>query len=343
LEVFVIKKSVLLAAVATVAFAGVAEARDQIRIVGSSTVYPFTTVVAENFGKKTGMPTPVVESTGSGGGFKLFCAGLGVEHPDFSNASRQIKKSEIETCAKNGVAAITEMKVGYDGIVMANAKSAPALSLTKEQIYLALAKDIPQNGEWVANPYTKWSEIDSSLPDAEIEVLGPPPTSGTRDAFGELVMEEGCEALPECESLSKDDFKARALTMREDGRFIEAGENDNLIVQKLEANPAALGIFGFSYLDQNMDKIKGAVIGGEAPTFENIASGAYPVSRPLFVYVKIGHMGVIPGMKEFLQEYTNDAAWGPDGYLADKGLIPMPDAERAAMRDAAMNKVDNVN
>nr|WP_221238478.1 PstS family phosphate ABC transporter substrate-binding protein [Roseospira visakhapatnamensis] len=343
MEVLVIKKSILLAAVATVGVAGVAEARDQIRIVGSSTVYPFTTVVAETFGKKTGMPTPVVESTGSGGGFKLFCAGLGVEHPDFTNASRAIKSSEVETCASNGVEAVTELKVGYDGIVMANAKSAPSLELTKTQIYLALAKDVPQDGEWVANPYTKWSDIDASLPDAEIEVLGPPPTSGTRDAFLELVMEPGCESFAECEGLEKADFKARAFTLREDGRFIEAGENDNLIVQKLEANPAALGIFGFSFLDQNMDKVQGTVIEGEAPTFENIASGAYPVSRPLFVYVKTAHMGVIPGMEAFLQEYTDEAAWGPEGYLSDKGLIPMPDAERAEYRDAALNKVDNIN
>jgi phosphate transport system substrate-binding protein len=343
LEVLVIKKSILLAAVATVGFAGVAEARDQIRIVGSSTVYPFTTVVAENFGKKTGNPTPVVESTGSGGGFKLFCAGLGVEHPDFTNASRAIKSSEIETCASNGVEAITEMKVGYDGIVMANSKAAAVLELTKEQIFLALAKDVPQDGQWVPNPYMNWSDIDPSLPDEKIEILGPPPTSGTRDAFLELVMEPACEAFAECQDLSKDDFKARAFTLREDGGFVEAGENDNLIVQKLEANPAAVGIFGYSFLDQNMDKIQGAVVEGEAPTFENIASGAYPVSRPLFVYVKLAHMGVIPGMEEFLEEYTADAAWGPEGYLSDKGLIPMPDAERAAMRDAVVGKVDNVN
>jgi len=343
LEVLVIKKSILLAAVATVGFVGVAEARDQIRIVGSSTVYPFTTVVAETFGKKTGMPTPVVESTGSGGGFKLFCAGLGVEHPDFTNASRAIKASEIETCAKNGVTAITEMKVGYDGIVLANAKNAPAFALTKQQIFLALAKDVPVDGQWVPNPNKSWSDIDASLPDEAIEVMGPPPTSGTRDAFLELVMEPGCEEFAECKDLSKDEFKARAFTMREDGAFIEAGENDNLIVQKLEANPAALGIFGFSYLDQNQDKIQGAVVEGEAPTFENIASGAYPVSRPLFVYVKTAHMGVIPGMEEFLEEYTSEAAWGPEGYLADKGLIPMPDEERVQYREAATNKVDNVN
>jgi len=343
LEVLVIKKSILLAAVATVGFAGVAEARDQIRIVGSSTVYPFTTVVAENFGKKTGHPTPVVESTGSGGGLKLFCAGLGVEHPDFTNASRAIKSSEIETCASNGVEAITEMQVGYDGIVMANAKNAPALELTKQQVYLALAKDIPQDGEWVPNPNMNWSDIDPSLPDAKIEVLGPPPTSGTRDAFGELVMEAGCEEIEACAALDGDEFDARAMTMREDGGFVEAGENDNLIVQKLEANPAAVGIFGFSFLDQNRDKIQGATIDGAAPTFENIASGSYPVSRPLFVYVKVAHMGVIPGMEEFLEEYTSDAAWGPEGYLIDKGLIPMDEGMREKMREAALNGVDNVN
>jgi phosphate transport system substrate-binding protein len=339
----VIKKSILLAAVATVGLAGVAEARDQIRIVGSSTVYPFTTVVAETFGKKTGMPTPIVESTGSGGGLKLFCAGLGVEHPDFTNASRAIKASEVETCAKNGVTAITEMKVGYDGIVMANAKSAPTFELSKKQIFLALAKDVPVDGEWVANPYKNWSDIDPSLPDAAIEVLGPPPTSGTRDAFLELVMEPGCEEFEACHGLSKDEFKARAFTLREDGAFVEAGENDNLIVQKLEANPVALGIFGFSFLDQNQDKIHGTIVEGEAPTFDNIASGAYPVSRPLFVYIKTAHMGVIPGMEEFVAEYTSEAAWGPEGYLSDKGLIPMPDAEREQYRDAATNKVDNVN
>ncbi|MBB4284452.1 substrate-binding domain-containing protein [Roseospira goensis] len=338
-----IKKSILLAAVATVGFAGVAEARDQIRIVGSSTVYPFTTVAAETFGKKTGYPTPVVESTGSGGGLKLFCAGLGVEHPDFTNASRAIKASEIETCASNGVDKITEMKVGYDGIVMANSKAAPVLDLTKEQVFLALAKDVPVDGEWVANPNTKWSDIDPSLPDADIEVLGPPPTSGTRDAFLELVMEPGCESFEACASLDGDAFDARAFTLREDGGFVEAGENDNLIVQKLEANADAVGIFGYSFLDQNLDKIQGAMIDGEAPTFENIASGAYPVSRPLFVYVKVAHMGVIPGMEEFLEEYTSDAAWGPEGYLSDKGLIPMDDAERAQYRDAALNQVDNVN
>ncbi len=343
LEVLVIKKSILLAAVATVGMAGVAEAREEIRIVGSSTVYPFTTVVAENFGKKTGNPTPVVESTGSGGGMKLFCAGLGTEHPDLTNSSRAIKQSEIEKCAANGVEAITEMKVGYDGIVFANSKAGPSVDLTKKQIYMALAKDIPVDGQWVPNPNTKWSDIDAGLPDAEIEVLGPPPTSGTRDAFHELVMEEGCEAFEECKDLSKDEFKARAFGMREDGAFIEAGENDNLIVQKLEANPAAFGIFGFSFLDQNMDKLQGAPIGGEAPTFDNIASGAYPVSRPLFVYVKLAHMGVIPGMEQFLEEYTSEAAWGPEGYLSDKGLIPMPDAERESVRNAVMNKVDNVN
>jgi phosphate transport system substrate-binding protein len=321
--------------VATVGLAGVAEARDQIRIVGSSTVYPFTTVVAETFGKKTGMPTPIVESTGSGGGLKLFCAGLGVEHPDFTNASRAIKASEVETCAKNGVTAITEMKVGYDGIVMANAKSAPTFELSKKQIFLALAKDVPVDGEWVANPYKNWSDIDPSLPDAAIEVLGPPPTSGTRDAFLELVMEPGCEEFEACHGLSKDEFKARAFTLREDGAFVEAGENDNLIVQKLEANPDALGVFGFSFLDQNADKVKGAKIDGIAPTFDSISDGSYPVSRSLFFYVKKAHVGTIPGIEEYVTEFTSDAAWGDEGYLADKGLIPLPEDMRAEMGENA--------
>ncbi len=310
-------------------------ARDQIRIVGSSTVFPFSTAVAENFGKTTSFKTPVVESTGSGGGLKLFCSGVGVGHPDITNASRRIKKSEIETCAKNGVNEIVEVKIGYDGIAMGQSKAGPDMKLTKKQIFMALAKDVPVDGKMAPNPYTMWSEISQDLPNVKIEVLGPPPTSGTRDAFVELVMEEGCEAFETIEKMEKAAKKAACHTMREDGAFIEAGENDNLIVQKLEANPDAVGIFGFSFLDQNADKIKGAEVEGVKPTFEAIADGSYGVSRSLYFYVKKAHVGVVPGIKEYVAEFTSERAAGDEGYLADKGLIPLPEDDRKAMRDSA--------
>jgi phosphate transport system substrate-binding protein len=330
-------KAVALAALGVVAMTAQAEARDQIRIVGSSTVFPFATVVAENFGKTTGFKTPVIESTGSGGGLKLFCQGVGTEHPDFTNASRRIKKSEVELCAENGVTDITEIKIGYDGIVLANSKAAETYELTRKQIFMALAKQVPVDGKLVDNPYTKWSQIDPSLPDVEIEVLGPPPTSGTRDAFVELVMREGAEQFPMLEALEKKPFRAVSDSMREDGRFVEAGENDNLIVQKLEANPAALGIFGFSFLDQNADKVHGSVVDGTAPSFDAIADGSYPVSRSLFFYMKNAHVGVIPGMKEYVAEFTSEKAAGQEGYLTDKGLIPLPTADLEGYRTAGEN------
>lgn len=343
-----IRKSLALAALAAVTFAGTgtAEARDQIRIVGSSTVYPFTTTVAERFGKTTNFKTPVIESTGTGGGFKLFCAGVGVDHPDITNASRAIKKSEIENCAGQGIKEITEVKVGYDGIVMANAKSAPQMTVTTDQIFLALAKDIPDGkGGLKPNDNQKWSDVDPSLPDVKIEVLGPPPTSGTRDAFAELALESGCkqfDAIKALKDSDKDKYKAVCHSIREDGAYVEAGENDVLIVRKLEANPDAFGVFGFSFLDQNLDKVHGSKINGVDPTFEAIASGEYPVSRPLFIYVKKAHAGVIPGMKEYLAEYTSEQAWGEGGYLTDKGLIPMPDEEREKFRKDAVNLNSNV-
>ena len=334
------KKTLALAALAAIAVAGTAEARDQIRIVGSSTVYPFATTVAEQFGKTTSFKTPVIESTGSGGGFKLFCAGVGVEHPDITNASRAIKKSEIETCKKNGVTAVTEVKVGYDGIVIANSKAAPQMKISRDKIFLALAKQVPVNGKLVDNPYKKWSDIDKSLPDIKIEVLGPPPTSGTRDAFAELAMEEGCSEIKGAKEIG---LKGKAChVIREDGAYIEAGENDVLIVRKLEANKDAFGIFGFSFLDQNADKIQGAVVAGTQPTFDNIANGSYPLSRPLFFYVKGAHVGTIPGIKEYIAEFTSEKAWGPDGYLSDKGLVPMPDAERKKYATDAASVTNNL-
>jgi len=313
-------------------------ARDYINIVGSSTVYPFATVVAEQFGKSSSYKTPKIESTGSGGGFKLFCAGVGVEHPDITNASRAIKKSEFDTCVANGVKEIVEVKIGYDGIVLANSKEAAPLKLTRKDIFLALAKDVPDpygNGgeKLVPNPYKTWQDVNPALPAKSIEVLGPPPTSGTRDAFVELAMEEGANEFAWIKALKdKKKFAAIAHTIREDGAYVEAGENDNLIVQKLEANPNAVGIFGFSFLDQNMDKLQGSFVDDVQPTFDAIADGEYSLSRPLFFYVKKAHADVIPGIKEYLQEFTSEKAWGPDGYLSEKGMIPMPDAERAKYR-----------
>ncbi len=304
-------------------------ARDQIQIVGSSTVFPFATAVAERFGQTSDFQTPIVESTGSGGGLKLFCSGVGENTPDITNASRKIKDSEIDKCNANGVTAV-EVKIGFDGIVLANAKSGPAFDISREQIFLALARKVVIDGEAVANPYENWSEIDPALPNEKIEVLGPPPTSGTRDAFVELVMEEACQEGIE-EDLCGD--------IREDGAYIDAGENDNLIVQKLEANNAAVGIFGFSFLDQNADALQGSVVDGIVPTFENIAAGDYPVSRSLYFYIKKEHVGVIAGIKEYVAEFTSDKAWGEEGYLSEKGLIPLSAQERAKYKTDAENLV----
>lgn len=336
------KKTVTVLAFASLSLATAAtaaQARDQIRIVGSSTVFPFATAVAENFGKSTEFKTPVVESTGSGGGLKLFCEGVGIDTPDITNASRRIKTSEIERCAKNGVTDIVEIKIGYDGIVIGNSASAPQMNITKKQIFLALAKDVPDaNGNMVPNPYKMWNEIDPSLPAVKIEVLGPPPTSGTRDAFVELAMEGGAKKFDMLKALKKSDkkaFKAIAHSLREDGAFIEAGENDNLIVQKLVANPDAFGIFGFSFLDQNADKIQGTMVNGVAPEFDAIADSKYGVSRSLFFYVKTAHVGTVPGIEAYLAEFSSEKTWGEEGYLTDKGLIPMPAEERAKYNKAA--------
>ena len=309
-------------------------ARDYISIVGSSTVYPFATVVAENFGKSTRFKTPKIESTGSGGGLKLFCAGVGIEHPDITNSSRRIKTSEIESCAANGVTDIIEAKVGYDGIALANSRTAPIFDLSTRDIFLALAKMVPDpaGGETlVLNPYKTWNEINAALPADRIEVLGPPPTSGTRDAFAELALEGGCKKFDFIKAMKKEDsnkYKAVCHGVREDGVYIEAGENDNLIVQKLQANPKALGVFGFSFLDQNSDVVQGSRVNGVAPEFDSIADGSYPVSRSLFYYVKKAHVGSIPGLAEYNREFMSEKAIGDEGYLTDKGLIPMPKSER---------------
>ena len=316
--------------------------RDQINVVGSSTVYPFSTVVAENFGNKTGIKVPKIESTGSGGGMKLFCKGLGTGHPDITNASRRIKKNEFNQCKENGID-VVEIKVGYDGIVIANSKKAKLLNLTKRQIFLALAKQVPEGnkegGSLVDNPNKKWSDIDPNLPNKKIEVLGPPPTSGTRDAFNELAIEGGCKTFPKLKAIKKQDkkkYKAICRAVREDGAFIEAGENDNLIVQKLVENENAFGVFGFSFLIENEDKIQGSTVDGMAPTMETIADKSYGVSRPLYFYVKLAHVDVIPGIREFLAEYTSEDSWGPGGYLEERGMIPMPENEREFFKKNAV-------
>lgn len=313
-------------------------ARDSINIVGSSTVYPFTTTVAEQFGRAGKFKTPKVESTGTGGGLKLFCNGVGPQFPDIANASRRIRPAELQTCAQNGVKEVVEIKVGYDGIVIAENKTGSSLNLTRKDVYLALAKNVPDPANpstLIANPYTTWKDVNKSLPATKIEVLGPPPTSGTRDSFAELYMEAGCRTFAWLDALRSQDeprFKRACDTMREDGGYIEAGENDNLIVQKLAANPSAVGIFGYSFLEENLDKLKGAVVDGVSPTFETVASGKYPASRPLFIYVKKAHVGVIPGINEFIAEYTSEKALGEDGYLADKGLIPPTKGEIEKIR-----------
>lgn len=314
-----------------------AAGRDYISVVGSSTVYPFAAVVAEQFGKTSNFRTPRIEATGSGGGLKLFCSGIGVRHPDITNASRRIKASEVKRCTDNGIKEIVEIKIGYDGIVIANSRKSKRMKMSRKDLFLALARDIPSGtGEGlIPNPYKRWSEINPLLPNVKIKVLGPPPTSGTRDAFAELAMEGGCRKFDWIKAMKKKDkkrYKAICHAVREDGTYIEAGENDVLIVRKLEANPDALGIFGFSFLDQNADRVQGSIIDGVEPTFDDIADGLYPVSRPLYFYVKKAHVRMIPGMQEYIREFTSEKAWGEDGYLLDKGLIPMPEEERARFK-----------
>ena len=349
--------------------------RDSVSTVGSSTVYPFATVVAERFGRSTAFKAPKIESTGSGGGLKLFCKGVGANTPDITNSSRRIKKSEYDDCQKNGVTDIVEVLVGYDGIAIANSTKSPQLKLSLKDIYLALAKDIPgPNGRLIPNPNKTWKDVNATLSATKIEVLGPPPTSGTRDAFAELAMAGGAKMIPELKALSAlgadqvDDIKASitrlgmpggfydalaeakgkapkgkavfqtvAFSIREDGAYIEAGENDNLIVQKLEANPDAVGIFGFSFLEENGDKVQGSSVNGIVPSFDTIADGEYPISRPLYFYVKGAHVGKIPGIQEYAIEFTSNRAMGEDGYLTERGLIPLSDEALAQVQQDVKN------
>ncbi|MDC0375572.1 substrate-binding domain-containing protein [Pelagibacteraceae bacterium] len=326
------KINFILSLFAALVITSYASARDQIKIVGSSTVYPYATVVAEKFGKGGKFKTPVIESTGTGGGMKLFCAGVGTQHPDITNASRAIKSKEKALCAKNGVKDIVEIIVGNDGISFAHSVKAKNIDFTKEQLWRALAHDVDVNGKVVANPYKKWSDIDKSFPNVGIKIMVPPPTSGTRDAWNSLVMGKGCSKG--FKTAMGDKAKKGCAKLREDGLAIEAGENDTLIVNKLAADPEMFGLFGYSYLVANKDKIKAAKIEGKLPSLASIQDYSYPIARPLFFYVKKSHVGVVPGIKEFLAEFTAKGTMGPKGYLTDIGLVPLDDKTYKTVRTA---------
>ena len=318
-------------------FSTTAQARDSLSLAGSSTVLPFARIIAEQLGKNPNFKTPVVESGGSSVGKKGVCDGVGTKFIDIGNASSRMKTKELAYCEKNGVK-LTEIKVGYDGIVVANSKKGKVLNISKADLGKALTAKVAINGKMVDNPYKKWSEINPSLPNVEIRVYGPPTTSGTRASYAEMVNEKGyckkdAEAKAALKAVGMKAKKCRA--MRTDGAFIEAGEQDNLIVQKLNEDNTAYGIFGFSYLDQNSDTLQGAVISKTAPTFENIASNNYSVSRALYYYVKHQHIGVVPGIKEYMAEWTKH--WGDEGALSDAGMIPMPKSERAKYKSAMTN------
>ena len=328
-------KLVLAAAVAALFIPATAEARNQMRAVGSSTVYPFAKIVAERIARaNSALGTPIIESTGTGGGMKLFCAGVGESFPDVENASRRMKASEAKLCQQNGVKDITEIQVGIDGIAFATAKGTPLANITTKDIYMALAK----------TPFGKpnrartWHDVNASLPNVPIRVYGPPPTSGTRDALGELIMTAGCDTNPGMASVKKADenkYKAICTAMREDGGYIEAGENDNLIVQKLESNPGTIGIFGYSYLEANLDRLKGLNVNGVSPTYDAISSFKYPGARPLFIYIKNAHAGAIPAVRAYAAEFTKESAFGPNGYLKRAGLIVAPNSIRAHAQQLA--------
>ena len=334
------KIKIILLAFTAMIFASTAQARDQIKIVGSSTVYPYATVVAEKFGKQSKFKTPVIESTGTGGGMKLFCAGVGTAHPDITNASRAIKSKEKALCEKNGVKEIVEIIVGNDGITFSHSAKSQDANFTKEQLWRALASRVDVDGKLVENPYKNWSDIDTSLPNKKIEILIAPPTSGTRDAWNSLVMNKGCSKA--AKSLYEADgkkAKKECAKMREDGYAVEAGENDTLIVQKLTANPDAYGFFGYSYYLANKDKIKAAAINGVKPSLEGIQDYSYPIARPLFFYVKKAHIGVVPGVQEFLKEFTSKKSMGPRGYLTDIGLVPLASDKYKIVRTAATDLI----
>jgi phosphate transport system substrate-binding protein len=301
--------------------------RDQIRAVGSSTVYPFATAVAEQFVQNTpGMKSPIIESTGTGAGMKLFCAGVGAQHPDIENASRRIKKSEFDQCVANGVKDIVEVQVGVDGLAFAESKDGPGYKLTPKLIYEALAANPYGKG---ANKTEKWSDVDPSLPAVAISVFGPPSTSGTRDSLAELILEKGCQsdpAMKELKEKNEDEYKATCTRIREDGKYVDSGENDNLIVSKLVANPNSVGVFGFSFLEENRDKLKDVSLNGIEASYDTVATGQYPGARPLYIYVKKAHLQAIPGLKGYVEEYVR--GWAPGAYLAKRGMVAAPEDVR---------------
>ena len=331
------KMIILTSVISSLVLTTVAQARDSISIAGSSTVLPFARIIAEQLGKNPNFKTPVVESGGSSVGKKGVCDGVGTKFIDIGNASSRMKVKELEYCEKNGVK-LTEIKVGYDGIVVANSKKGKVLNISKSDLGKALTAKVAINGKLVDNPYKKWSDVNPSLPNVDIRVYGPPTTSGTRASFAEMVNEKGyCKKDADAKAaLKAAGMKAKKCrAMRTDGAFVEAGEQDNLIVQKLNEDTTAYGIFGFSYLDQNSDTLQGAVISKTAPTFENIAGNNYSVSRALYYYVKHQHIGVVPGVKEYMAEWTKH--WGNDGALSDAGMIPMPKSERDKFKLAMTN------
>jgi phosphate transport system substrate-binding protein len=332
------KKSLaLVAATATLAIAGGANAtRDYVWAAGSSTVFPFTTRVAENYARKTGKKAPKVESLGTGGGIKIFCGGMGDAFPDIANASRPMKRSEYDICQAKGVKDIVQFKIGFDGIVIATDKDGPDYAFRLEHLYLGLASKILRNGQFIANPYNSWDDIGGGLPGNRINVYGPPPTSGTRDAFVELAIEAGARKFPIADQIRSENekkFKELVDPLRKDG-WIDAGENDNAIVGTLEKTPGSLGVFGYSFLDANRDGVKAASVNGVKPTPSTISDGSYPLSRSLFIYVKKANIGATPGLREFLEEYLSDAATGRGGYLQSRGLIPLPAGQHAANQTA---------
>ncbi len=333
-----------LAAVAAIAVGSSTSAlaqspRNNIWSVGSSTVFPYSQAVAEEFGYADDYSSPSIESTGTGGGMRLFCGGLGLSFPDIERASRAMKQSEWNNCQENGVTDITEIQIGSDGISLSVSRSGATFDVNRAQLFLALAAEVPYRGSVVANPYDRWSQIDASFPDVEIQVFGPPPTSGTRDAWVELVMEEGCKSFSEIEALEEARREEVCQRMRTDGKFIEAGENDNLIVQRLIADPTAYGIFGYSFLFENMSSLQAVTVEGVAPSQDAIGDGSYVVSRPLFVYVKNAHRGVTPGLGEYLALYTEEDTFGPEGFLVERGLVSLGQTRRNAERREALEGI----
>jgi len=314
-----------------------ADDRTQIRIVGSGTVFPFAALASEKFGKAGKFKTPIVEATGTGGGFKLFCNGVGMDTPDINNASRAILNDEKDTCKKNGVVNITEFTIGYDGIVIARKKQADTLNITTKDLFMALARQVPNDGKLIKNTAQSWKEINSSLPDQPIKVYGTSPTSGTRDTFVEIVMVETCKELPEFKAAYPDakDLKNACGLIREDGKFIEAGEDYNATAQKLTNDASAFAIFGYSFLDPNKASIQSLILNGVAPTYKTISDGTYKLSRKLYFYVKNDHLASVTGLSQYIQEITSEAAIGADGYLFEKGLIPLGDSDRKAQREHA--------